>query len=118
MFCSALGLEVQIENLGERQIAETFRALVEKQWDRIEERAVRVIATVPDGFIAKLQVYASSLADFQHHPQYECRVTAVGLLCGSPLWTRTWLRRQPQRSPIRKLSASEGAMSLKGAPSL
>lgn len=54
LFCSALGLEVQIEKLGERKIAETFRALVEKQRDRIEEGAVRVIATVPDVFIAKL----------------------------------------------------------------
>ena len=41
LFCRALCLEVQIEKLGERQIAATFRALVEKQWDRIEGGAVR-----------------------------------------------------------------------------
>ena len=35
-------------------MAETFRAHVEKQRDRIEEGAVRVIATVSDVFIAKL----------------------------------------------------------------
>lgn len=54
LFCRALCLGVQIEKLGERQMAETFRAHVEKQRDRIEEGAVRVIATVPDVFIAKL----------------------------------------------------------------
>lgn len=54
LFCSPLGLGVQIEKPGEQQMAETFRAHVEKQRDRIEEGAVRVIATVPDVFIAKL----------------------------------------------------------------
>lgn len=88
LFCSPLGLEAQIEKLGEQQMAETFRAHVEKPRDRLEEGAVRVIATVPDLLIAKLQVYASSLADFQHRLQLECQGAAVGLLRGLPPWRR------------------------------